>query len=99
MYAAMLERGQPLPAEAREPEPGTDREIIEWYMRAFTRLSSCRDYSFGAGPIPWVAVDRYSERHGLDDANHATFEGVIYQMDSAYLAWEAAEAKKRETKK
>ena len=98
MYLVMAERGQPLPPEANEPERTGDPYIEDWYMRAFHRLSSCRDYSFGAGPIPWVAIDRYSDRHGLDEQNHQVFEDVIYQMDSAYLKWEAAEAKKREKK-
>lgn len=95
MYAAMTERGTPLPAEARPPEPGTDPEIEEWYRRAFWDLSTCRDYTFGVGPIPWTAIDRYSERVGLDDENHDCFVYLIREMDAAYLKWEAAEEKKR----
>lgn len=98
MYEAMTERGQQLPPEAQAPEHGLDPVIVEWYMHAFQLLSSCRDYSFGAGPIPWIAVDRYSERHGLNDENQRTFEDMIYGMDGVYLKWEAAEAKKREKK-
>lgn len=99
MYAAMAERGQSLPPEAAEPEPGTDQDITEWYLQAFRLLSTCRDYSFGAGPIPWIAIDRYSERHGLSDENHQVFEYVIYQMDGVYLKREATKAKAKEDKK
>jgi len=95
MYEAMIERGQPLPPEARTPEPGTDRDIEEWFFRAFHDLSTCRDYSFGVGPIPWIAIDRYSERAGLDDVNHDCFVYLMREMDSAYLRWEAAEEKRR----
>ena len=62
MYAVMVERGQPLPSEATEPAPVVDRDIEEWFLRSFHRLSTCRDYSFGVGPIPWDALDRYSRR-------------------------------------
>lgn len=37
----------------------------------------------GAGAIPWPVIDRYAERHSVDDFER--FELLIAAMDAAYL--------------
>lgn len=44
----------------------------------------------GLGPVPWSAIDRYAERHGIDDPDeYERFVRLIRTLDAAFLAWHA----------
>lgn len=52
----------------------------------------------GVGPIPWTAIDRYAERHGVTDPDdYDEFVELISAMDSAYLEHAQKEAEARES--
>lgn len=59
----------------------------EWYLRAFWRLSTCRQIGMGVGPIPWNCIVQYADRYGLEPAVSEMFIEVVREMDSAYLKW------------
>lgn len=54
-------------------------------MRAFWELSSCRQFGYAVGPIPWHRIVQYGERAGLDAAMMGVFEHVIRELDESYL--------------
>jgi hypothetical protein len=58
----------------------------EFYMRAFSELSSERYFGQAIGPIPWSKIVFYGERRGLDDSMMRVFETVIRELDEAYLS-------------
>jgi hypothetical protein len=79
-----LSRGQPLPDwYLDEPELCESGAFL---LRAFDKLTTCRETGFGVGPIPWTAVDRYAERMGLDPEMTNVLEDVILALDRTYLA-------------
>lgn len=48
----------------------------------------------GAGPIPWTAIDRYAERHGIDGERFDELERYIKAIDAAYLEWQSEQHSK-----
>jgi hypothetical protein len=90
------DKGRPAPAWVDE-EPSID-EIGFWFLEAFWTLSTCRSLGMAYGPIPWTAIDYFSQRRGLDDTSALIFTQVIREMDSAFLAWQAGEAEARRKK-
>lgn len=51
----------------------------------------------GVGPIPWTAIDRWAERHGIDDPDdYDEFVELISAMDHAYLEHAQNEAEQRD---
>jgi hypothetical protein len=57
----------------------------EFYLRAFWELSSCRQFGFSVGPIPWHIIVEYGDRKGLDRGMMEVFEYVIRELDEVYL--------------
>jgi hypothetical protein len=70
--------------------PGDD-----FYLRAFWELSSCRAFGEIIGPIPWTAIQQYSEVQGLSPVISDLFHLVIRELDEAYLAWQRDEQRRR----
>lgn len=70
----------------------------DFYLHAFWELSTCRNFGYAIGPIPWHRIVQYGSRKGLDDAMMGIFEHVIRELDEAYLEWQRTEQKQR-TKK
>mgnify|MGYP001545692268 CR=1 FL=1 len=61
---------------AERPEHDDATEIA---VMAFHDLETCRPIGLVAGLIPWTAIDRWCERHGLDDlAALVLIEAVTY---------------------
>lgn len=57
----------------------------ELYYTAFQKLTTCRQFGFDQGPIPWTAIDRYAERMGMDEDEFWQFEAIICRIDTAYM--------------
>lgn len=51
----------------------------------------------GAGGIPWTAIDRYADRHEIDDFD--TFKTVLKALDGVYLEHVAEKMKAKSEKK
>lgn len=85
-------KGAPLPEWYRE-EPEISEEAL-FYITAFWELSSCRDFGYSIGPIPWTAIISYAREVGLDSSMRPVFSAVIRELDEAYLRWQRDEAKK-----
>lgn len=56
---------------------------LERIRGAFHELSTCRQIGMALGPIPWTAIDRYAERHGIGDFEQ--FATLVRACDAAYL--------------
>jgi hypothetical protein len=59
-----------------------------FHWAAFAALSTDRQVGMGIGPIPWTALDRYAERHGINDPDERErFERLIRAMDREFVKW------------
>jgi hypothetical protein len=58
---------------------------LEVYFEAFRPLSTCRSFGFGAGPIPWTAVQEFAERARMSEDQADDLHYYVEAMDSAYL--------------
>lgn len=67
---------------------------LEWYYEAFGKLTTCRSIGMGVGPIPWLAVNEFGKRYGLDLEEQEDLEFLISSMDDAYLKHAAEKAEK-----
>ncbi len=57
----------------------------EFYMVAFSALSTCRHFGQMVGPIPWDRIIDYGCRKRLNSGMLDVFEVVIRQLDEMYL--------------
>lgn len=48
-----------------------------------------------AGRIPFLAVDAYARRYGIEGGGFDLLLGLIEPMDREYLAWDAERASER----
>ncbi len=71
------------------PEGSLNRPEIPPHLlfiwEAFWDLSSERQISMAAGPIPHGAIRAYAAEYQLGDAFYETFRGLIRDMDRAFL--------------
>jgi hypothetical protein len=58
----------------------------EWIYDAFMTLDSCRTLGMSAGPIPWVAVDRYCQVKGYDAEESDILWAVLHRADTEFRA-------------
>lgn len=85
LIEAAIRRHQPLPdviINAPQLLSG-----LEMYYEAFIELSTCRNTGFGAGPIPWTAIDRYGDRHGFSGEGFEYLVLMVRACDNAFLAY------------
>lgn len=80
---------KPLPSWV-EDEPATSLGDV-FYLRAFSELSTCRQFGEVTGPIPWDRIYLYGSRFRLDYAMMNVFERVIRELDEAWLGWQREE--------
>lgn len=52
---------------------------------AFYDLNSCRSSGFGAGQIPWTAVNDWCNAHEIFGEQRATVQEMLKHLDLAYL--------------
>jgi hypothetical protein len=59
----------------------------QFYMDAFWDLSGDRQLGAmgGAGRIPFTALDRWAERHGVEGRQFDLLRAVIRRLDDIYL--------------
>jgi hypothetical protein len=67
----------------------------DFYMSAFSELSSTRQFGDVIGPIPWNHIIEYGFHHGLDDCMMKVLVTVIREMDEAWLEWQRESARQR----
>ncbi len=93
----MLAEDGPVPA-ALANKPEVD-DGLDWYLAAFWDLTHDRQMGAmgGAGGIPWTAIDRYADRHEIDDFD--TFKTVLKALDSVYLEHVGEKMKTKPDKK
>lgn len=85
-------KGAPLPAWYVEEPEVSDADAF--YISSFWELSSCRNFGWVIGPIPWTAIISYAREAGLDSSMRPVFVAVIRELDEKYLAWQREEQKK-----
>lgn len=60
-----------------------------FHWNAFWDLGKDRAFGFGVGPIPWSAIDRYAQRHQIDDPDEFDrFNLLVSAMDREFTAWQ-----------
>lgn len=80
--AAEAEFIKTLPPPAAELLPG-----VEFYLSAFHDLMHDRPPAMGGVSfIPWAAIDRYAERHGIDGDEFAVFFKLVRVCDAEFVA-------------
>lgn len=87
------EKNLPLPEwylDQPQLQPGDN-----FYFRAFWELSSCRQFGWSVGPIPWRDMVLYAEYAGLDSENTQLFATVLRELDEVYLSWSRDEVKRK----
>ena len=76
------------------PEIGPEESAL---IDAWGDLAGDRNVEFG--PIPFMAIDRWASRHGVEDGEDFDFLArAIRAADKSYLAWAAEELKRRTAK-
>ena len=56
------------------------------FLNAYGELQTCRPLGFGGfGPIPWTAIARWADAHGLDADERQTLTRVIRALDGVFL--------------
>lgn len=93
----MLAEDGPVPAAlANKPEI---EDGLDWYLAAFWDLTHDRQMGAmgGAGGIPWTAIDRYADRHEIDEFD--TFKTVLKALDGVYLEHVGEKMKAKPDKK
>lgn len=95
IIASCIKRRIPLPDKIANA-PTINRGLEPYYI-AFWELSTCRGAGFGAGPIPWTALDEYARREGWTGERYEDLVDFVRAMDRTFLAYqrEQQEAKAR----
>ena len=59
---------------------------LELYYIGFLDLTSSRSLGgFGIGPIPWLAIEQYSQVMELDEDQRFAMHHHVAEMDKAYI--------------
>lgn len=66
---------------------------LELYYAGFMDLTTDRSIGYGEGPIPWSSVERYCDRHDIDDEQREDFHYHVRRLDNAYLEHRAKQSK------
>lgn len=66
----------------------------ELALMAFYELCGDRQSGFGAGPIPWTAVDAWCRAHEIRGFQRESLHFLIKNLDLAYLQWSKENAPK-----
>jgi hypothetical protein len=67
------------------------------YWQCFSDLTGDRQAGWGVGPIPWLAIDRWAAREGIDDPDDfALLVHLVRVIDGEWLAVKAKQAKTTE---
>lgn len=65
-----------------------------WLWEAFSALTTCRSIGMSYGPIPWTAVQHYTEAQQMNvDETYLTHH-VIRHMDNVYLKYQESQRQK-----
>jgi len=68
------------------------RAELVFIWRAFHDLSGDRQSGMSVGRIPFLAIDRYATRFGVDDRDEfERFMSLIRAMDVAFIEWIGAQ--------
>ena len=78
--------GCPIALKALKSRPEIP-EHLKFVWDSFWALAGDRQFHMGgAGPIPFIAIDRYAARFGIDDVDEfSDFFDTIRVLDAAYL--------------
>lgn len=89
---AALAKGRETPPWANEP-PKFDGD--DFYLSAWSQLSTCRPAGDFVGPIPWVAIREYAKHYQLEEDVAEVFIQSIIEMDAGFLDIERKAAEQR----
>ena len=78
-----IRRGKP-PPDVIQGAPELHQGLQLYYI-AFLDLTSCRQLSEVIGPIDWITIDRYCERHNITGEQYEDMHYYLGRMDLAYL--------------
>lgn len=89
-YHKLLADGKITKPEDIEPD---NTEAYQFYIDAFTELSSCRSIGMALGPIPFTAIMEYSRIFEVEDAEEFLY--FIRRMDNIYVIHMSDESKSK----
>lgn len=67
-----------------DPPKSLQNHLVD-YIKAFRQLSTCRSIGMGLGPIPWTAVDQYTQRYEIKDEDYFLFVYYMSALDGVFL--------------
>lgn len=68
---------------------------LEFFFGAFFDLTRERSVGMGPGPIPYLAIHRYAQIHGLGDEDLEEFIYLLCAMDAEYLTYHREESERK----
>ena len=74
-----------LERRGRSPPGGACPDLapgLDVIYAAFSELQTCRVFG---GPIPWTAIQKYAEAHGMDRASRDELHALVRALDIEYL--------------
>lgn len=82
---AAIRKGRDLPPWYLDEPPIHPSQ--DFYLQAFSDLSTTRQIGMGPGPIPWDKILLYAHWMELERDVTRAFVQIIQLMDSAYMDW------------
>jgi hypothetical protein len=79
---AQVDAGNPYAIEAMAKAP---QEFNEFYWWAFGELISERPVGMSPGPIPYSAISRFADEHGIRGYERYVFHYCLRAMDNLHL--------------
>ena len=74
-----------------DDEPYSDHQIA-LYVGAWHAMQSCRPIGMDVGPVPWTAIDQWTQRQRLDREAAMLVEYVIRFIEGEHAEAKAATA-------
>lgn len=82
-----------MPLPARIQDAPDLREGLEFYSKAFNRLTTSRTMGHGAiGAIPYAAISGYCKDEGITGELREDLFYHVAHMDAAYIKWQTNKA-------
>ena len=81
----IVSEGASPPPESIQNAPEL-RPGLGLFYTAFLDLTGCRQLGDAMGPIDWIAIDRYCQRHSIEGEQYEDMHYMISRMDLAFMS-------------
>lgn len=87
-----IRRGRPPPESIQNAPVLYDG--LNLYYAAFMDLNGVRQLGMALGPIDWLAIDRYCERHDITGEQYEDMHYFVSRLDEAFLNYHREKTEK-----